>query len=69
MEWAGRAEEKKRHREELLAIQRFVASVSAVEPWPFFKTGDIVLVEQGPLAGLEGVLIQFKNTCRLVVVR
>lgn len=54
-------------REELLAIHRFVASGGAVEPWPFLKTGDFVLVEQGSLSGLEGVLIQIKNTYRLVV--
>ena len=54
-------------REELLAIKRFVASGIAVEPWPFLKTGDFVLIDRGALSGLEGVLVQIKNGHRLVV--
>src|SRR6266571_3654716 len=54
-------------REELLAIKRFVASGIAVEPWPFLKTGDFVLVDRGPLSGLEGIFVQIKKAHRLVV--
>ena len=54
-------------REEMLAIERFVESGLAVEPWPFLKTGEGVLVERGPLAGLEGILVQIKSSHRLVV--
>jgi len=33
---------------ELHAVERFVASGLAVEPWPFLKSGESVLVERGP---------------------
>ena len=53
--------------EELSAIRRFIASGSPVEPWPFVKVGDAVVVDCGPMAGLEGILAQVKNRYRLVV--
>lgn len=54
-------------REELLRIERFLASGKAVEPWPFLKAGELVLIEDGPLSGLEGILVQIKTLRRLVV--
>ena len=54
-------------REELLAIERFVNSGMAVEPWPYLQTGEFVLVERGPLSGLDGILLQIKKTQRLVI--
>ena len=53
--------------EELLAIRRFVASGMKVDPWPFLKMGESVLVERGPLTGLEGLLVQIRSSNRLVV--
>ena len=53
--------------EEIDAIQRFVGSGLPVEPWPFLNVGEAVVVEYGPLAGLEGVLTEVKNRHRLVV--
>jgi transcriptional antiterminator NusG len=54
-------------REELLAVERFVASGISMEPWPFLETGEVVLVDRGPLAGLEGILVEIKKSHRLVV--
>jgi len=53
--------------EELRAVERFVASGLPVEPWPFLKVGELVLVDDGPLAGLEGTLVEVKNRYRIVV--
>jgi transcription antitermination factor NusG len=53
--------------EEIHAVQRFVSSGFAVEPWPFLHVGESVVVESGSLAGLEGILTQVKNQYRLVV--
>ena len=52
---------------ELNAIQRFVASGLPVEPWPFLRAGEAVRVERGSLSGLEGILLEIKNSYRLVV--
>jgi transcription antitermination factor NusG len=52
---------------ELNAIRRLIESGLPVMPWPFLQAGDLVLIEKGALAGLEGLLIQFKGQCRVVV--
>ena len=52
---------------EIEAIQTVLRSGTAAMPWPMPKVGDRVYVEQGPLRGIEGVLIELKNQSRLVV--
>jgi hypothetical protein len=49
------------------AVRQMVNSGLMVAPWPFLQTGQRVLVERGPVAGLEGILEQVKKTFRLVV--
>ncbi len=53
--------------EEILAVRQMVDSGLLVAPWPFLQTGQRVLVERGPLEGLEGILQEIKKTFRLVV--
>jgi transcription antitermination factor NusG len=53
--------------EEVAAVRRIVDSRLAVEPWPFLKVGERVWIERGPLRGLEGIVVQFKGSYRLVV--
>ena len=53
--------------EEIERIQRMVESGLLVKPWPFLEVGQTVLIEQGPLAGMEGILAQEKAQWRLVV--
>jgi transcription antitermination factor NusG len=52
---------------ELTAVRRLVESGAPVMPWPFLQAGDLVLIEKGPLAGLEGILVQTKGQYRAVV--
>jgi transcription antitermination factor NusG len=52
---------------EIAAIQRIVESGLPMSPWPFLKAGQFVYINQGPLAGLEGILVAIKNRSRLVV--
>jgi len=52
---------------EIESIQRIVESGAHVEPHPFLKCGDRVKVKDGPLTGLEGILVRKKNLCRLVL--
>ena len=51
---------------ELAAVKRILDSRLLVEPWPFLKVGERVSIERGPLRGLEGIVIEFKGTCRLI---
>ena len=45
----------------------FVRLQGADEVPAQLKIGQRVLVERGPLAGLEGVLLQMRSQCRIVV--
>ena len=52
---------------EIAAIQAMVASGLPVHPWPYLKCGQPVRIRRGPLNGLEGILLQFKGSWRVVV--
>jgi transcription termination/antitermination protein NusG len=52
---------------EMAAVQAAVESGLGTEPWPFLNVGQRVQLEAGPLAGLEGILVQVRKQRRLVV--
>jgi len=52
---------------ELNGIRLAVQSGLPVEPWPLLAAGDIVIVKEGALAGLEGVMMRIKDQTRIVV--
>lgn len=52
---------------EIRSIQTLMASGIPNRPWPFLAIGDRVRIQSGPLAGLEGLLTDFKNSFRLVL--
>jgi transcription antitermination factor NusG len=52
---------------EIFAIQTVVSSGRPAEPWPYLELGHRVRIERDALAGLEGILIQFKGNHRIVV--
>jgi transcription antitermination factor NusG len=54
-------------QEQIEAVRRMIESQLPVEPHAFLQCGDRVVVEVGPLKGIEGVLTRKKNVCRLVV--
>lgn len=53
--------------EEIERIQCLVDSGLLVKPWPFLEVGQRVLIERGPLTGMEGILVEEKAECRLVL--
>ncbi len=53
--------------EEIEALQRATDGSVPVCAHPFLNCGDRVRVKQGPLAGVEGILIRHKNQCRLIL--
>lgn len=53
--------------QEIDSIRRMVQSGLLVMPWPFLERGHRVLIERGPLSGIEGILDEVKGRCRLVV--
>jgi transcription antitermination factor NusG len=53
--------------EEIAALQVAMRSGLWAEPWPFLNVGQRVRLEEGPLAGLEGLLIEVRKKQRLIV--
>jgi transcriptional antiterminator NusG len=53
--------------EEVARVRAMLNSGLVVMPWPFLKVGEMVLIERGPLAGVEGILQEVKGKCRIVV--
>ena len=52
---------------EIAALQAIVKSGLRAQAWPFMRIGQFVRIEDGPLCGLEGILLDFRNSHRLVV--
>ncbi len=52
---------------EISALQAIVKSGLPAQSWPFLQVGQGVRIEDGPLASVEGILVNFKNHHRLVV--
>jgi transcription antitermination factor NusG len=52
---------------EMTAIQTAVNAGLRNSPWPFLQMGQRVRIEQGPLCGIEGILVGFRGRERLVL--
>ncbi len=52
---------------EIEALRAVVRSDLSVQPWPYLEVGQRVIIEEGSLAGLEGILTEVRKTWRLVV--
>jgi transcription antitermination factor NusG len=52
---------------EIQAIRAAIEGPFQIEPHPFLKCGERVRVKQGPLEGVEGILVRKKNLYRLVL--
>ena len=53
--------------DEIERIQLAVASDQPRQPWPYIEVGERVRVNYGSLRGLEGILINFKGSHRVVL--
>src|SRR5262249_29650350 len=51
--------------EEIESLRRVVASGAEATPWPYLSVGQKEQVREGTLAGVEGILLQVKNSCRI----
>lgn len=52
--------------QEIDSIRRGIAH-GKVEPCPYLKAGDAVVIKQGVMAGLEGILIRVANSTRVLI--
>jgi transcription antitermination factor NusG len=53
--------------DEIAALRTAVQSGQATEPWPYLKVGQRVRLEEGPLAGLDGIFVESGKQRRIVV--
>ncbi len=52
---------------EIESLRRAVASGADAIPWPYLSVGQKVWIREGSLAGVEGILLQVKNSWRIVL--
>ena len=52
---------------EIERVRRMVDSGLLITPYPYLQVGQAVLIERGPLSGVEGILAEVKGKLRLVV--
>lgn len=53
--------------DEIESLRKVVASGATATPWPYLSVGQRVQVRDGALAGVEGLLLQVKNSYRIVL--
>jgi transcription antitermination factor NusG len=53
--------------EEIASIESVLSSGLPVAPGSYWREGDAIVIEHGPLAGARGVVVRQKNSCRLIV--
>jgi transcription antitermination factor NusG len=52
---------------EVESVRSLLHAGIPVRPWPYLEIGNRVRIEAGPLAGVQGVLLKFKNAWQVVV--
>lgn len=52
---------------EIEALKSVARSGLPVEPWPFLQPGSSISIEDGPLRGVQGTLLEIKQQGRLVL--
>lgn len=44
--------------EQIVSLRKLVESKKDIDPYPYLKEGEMVRIKSGPLAGVEGVLVE-----------
>jgi transcription antitermination factor NusG len=52
---------------EIAALQTVVKSGLLLQPWPFLKVGQRVIIQDGPLRDVEGILADIRDNEHLIV--
>jgi transcription antitermination factor NusG len=52
---------------EMEAVASIIRSGLPATPWPFLRLGQRLVIERGPLTGVEGILQEVKNRYRFIV--
>src|SRR3989442_2793548 len=52
---------------EIAALQALIKSQLPARPWRYLEAGEQVMIEEGPLQGVVGILLQTKNSKRVIL--
>jgi transcription antitermination factor NusG len=52
---------------EIVSLQSAMQARVPIQPFPFLRTGQKVQITEGPLAGVEGIVMRLKQHFRLVL--
>jgi len=52
---------------EIDAVRKLAASGRPLLPWPYLRIGQNVMIGEGPLSYLRGVVVRLKDACRVIV--
>lgn len=55
------------HETEMVALQLAVTSGRLLQPWPFLKIGQRVIIQHGPLRHVEGILSEIQGDRKLII--
>ena len=53
--------------EQIISLKRIIESKELIAPYPFLKEGQRIRIKSGPLAGVEGLLIEKSGQHSLVI--
>jgi transcription elongation factor/antiterminator RfaH len=53
--------------DQIISLKRLVESKETLDPYPYLKEGQRVRIKRGPLAGVEGILVERKGQHLLVL--
>jgi transcription antitermination factor NusG len=53
--------------DQIISLQRLVESKKDLDPYPYLKEGQMVRVKNGPLEGVEGILIERRGKHSLIL--
>lgn len=53
--------------EQILSLKKMVDCKETLDPYPYLKEGNRVKIKSGPLAGVEGMLVERKGLHHLVL--
>jgi len=54
-------------RDEIAAVELVGRAGVPAQPWPFVETGQVVYLDQGPLRGLTGIVLERKHEAKLLI--
>ncbi len=53
--------------EQILSLQKVIAAGSPIDPYPYLHEGKRVRIKRGPLAGVEGILVEKAGLHKIVL--